>query len=277
MTKHNSPTGYMAIKDWADTDKPREKMIAQGKAVLSNAELLAILIGSGTTHESAVALSQRILSSVSNSLTALGKQTLQQLQAFKGIGQAKAITILAATELGRRRSAELPEPLSQINSPENVFSLMQPLIGELPHEEFWVLYLSSAHCVMHKARLSMGGITHTIVDVRLLFKMALEQGAVAIILVHNHPSGNPTPSPEDIQLTQKVKSAGETLDIQLLDHVIITEKQYTSLCDEGLCSETVLQMPRLQSSITNTQKYHALIRTTIAVLLPPKPEAVLRK
>ncbi|WP_315105574.1 DNA repair protein RadC [Capnocytophaga gingivalis] len=225
----------MAIKDWADTDKPREKMIAQGKAVLSNAELLAILIGSGTTHESAVALSQRILSSVSNSLTALGKQTLQQLQAFKGIGQAKAITILAATELGRRRSAELPEPLSQINSPENVFSLMQPLIGELPHEEFWVLYLSSAHRVMHKARLSMGGITHTIVDVRLLLKMALEQGAVAIILVHNHPSGNPTPSPEDIQLTQKVKSAGETLDIQLLDHVIITEKQYTSLCDEGLC------------------------------------------
>ena len=235
MTKHNSPTGYMAIKDWADTDKPREKMIAQGKAVLSNAELLAILIGSGTTHESAVALSQRILSSVSNSLTALGKQTLQQLQAFKGIGQVKAITILAATELGRRRSAELPEPLSQINSPENVFSLMQPLIGELSHEEFWVLYLSSAHRVMHKARLSMGGITHTIVDVRLLFKMALEQGAVAIILVHNHPSGNPTPSPEDIQLTQKVKSAGETLDIQLLDHVIITEKQYTSLCDEGLC------------------------------------------
>ncbi|MEB3040745.1 RadC family protein [Capnocytophaga gingivalis] len=225
----------MAIKDWADTDKPREKMMAQGKAVLSNAELLAILIGSGTTHESAVALSQRILSSVSNSLTALGKQTLQQLQAFKGIGQAKAITILAATELGRRRSAELPEPLLQINSPENVFSLMQPLIGELPHEEFWVLYLSSAHRVMHKARLSMGGITHTIVDVRLLLKMALEQGAVAIILVHNHPSGNPTPSPEDIQLTQKVKSAGETLDIQLLDHVIITEKQYTSLCDEGLC------------------------------------------
>ena len=149
MTKHNSPTGYMAIKDWADTDKPREKMMAQGKAVLSNAELLAILIGSGTTHESAVALSQRILSSVSNSLTALGKQTLQQLQAFKGIGQAKAITILAATELGRRRSAELPEPLSQINSPENVFSLMQPLIGELSHEEFWVLYLSSAHRVRY--------------------------------------------------------------------------------------------------------------------------------
>ena len=141
MTKNPSSSQRLSIKDWADSDRPREKMISQGKAVLTNAELLAILIGSGSASESAVALSQRILASVANSLTALGKLTLPQLLAFKGIGQAKAITILAATELGRRRSAETPEPLPKIERAEDVFSLMQPLIGELPHEEFWVYSL----------------------------------------------------------------------------------------------------------------------------------------
>ena len=193
MTKNPSSSQRLSIKDWADSDRPREKMISQGKAVLTNAELLAILIGSGSASESAVALSQRILASVANSLTALGKLTLQQLLAFKGIGQAKAITILAATDL------------------------------------------SSAARVMHKARLSVGGITHTVVDIRLLLKTALEQGAVSMILIHNHPSGSLTPSKEDIQLTQKVKEAGQLLDIRLLDHVIITEKNYRSLAEEGLC------------------------------------------
>ena len=224
----------MTIKNWADTDKPREKMISQGKTALSNAELLAILLGSGSADESAVELSRRILASVNNSLTALGKQSLQQLQAFKGIGQAKAITILAATEMGRRRAAETPEPQSKIEVAHNVFTLMQPLIGELPHEEFWVLYLNSTNRVIHKARLFSGGITHTTVDVRLLFKTALEQGAIALILVHNHPSGSTTPSKEDIELTQRVKTAGDMLDIKLLDHVIVTEKEYLSLLDERL-------------------------------------------
>ena len=224
----------MTIKNWADTDKPREKMIAQGKTALSNAELLAILLGSGSADESAVELSRRILASVNNSLTALGKQSLQQLQAFKGIGQAKAITILAATEMGRRRVAETPEPQPKIEVAHNVFTLMQPLIGELPHEEFWVLYLNSTNRVIHKARLFSGGITHTTVDVRLLFKTALEQGAIALILVHNHPSGSTTPSKEDIELTQRVKTAGDMLDIKLLDHVIVTEKEYLSLLDERL-------------------------------------------
>ncbi|GJH41813.1 DNA repair protein RadC [Capnocytophaga sp. HP1101] len=224
----------MTIKNWADTDKPREKMIAQGKAALSNAELLAILLGSGSAEESAVELSRRILSSVNNSLTALGKQSLQQLQEFKGVGQAKAITILAATEMGRRRAAETPELQPKIDKAHNVFTLMQPLIGELPHEEFWVLYLNSANRVIHKSRLFSGGITHTTVDVRLLFKTALEQGAVALILVHNHPSGSTTPSKEDIELTQRVKTAGDMLDIKLLDHVIVTEKEYLSLLDERL-------------------------------------------
>ena len=224
----------MTIKNWADTDKPREKMIAQGKTALSNAELLAILLGSGSADESAVELSRRILASVNNSLTALGKQSLQQLQAFKGIGQAKAITILAATEMGRRRTAETPELQPKIEVAHNVFTLMQPLIGELPHEEFWVLYLNSTNRVIHKARLFSGGITHTTVDVRLLFKTALEQGAIALILVHNHPSGSTTPSKEDIELTQRVKTAGEMLDIKLLDHVIVTEKEYLSFLDERL-------------------------------------------
>ena len=161
----------MTIKNWEDTDKPREKMMAQGKTALSNAELLAILIGSGAANESAVALSRRILASVGNSLTTLGKQTLAQLTAFKGIGTAKAITILAATEIGRRRAAETPEPQPKIEAPHNIFTLMQPLIGDLPHEEFWVLYLNSANRVIHKCRLSSGGITHTTVDIRLLFKM----------------------------------------------------------------------------------------------------------
>ena len=224
----------MTIKNWADTDKPREKMISQGKTALSNAELLAILLGSGSADESAVELSRRILASVNNSLTALGKQSLQQLQAFKGIGQAKAITILAATEMGRRRAAETPELQPKIEVAHNVFTLMQPLIGELPHEEFWVLYLNSTNRVIHKARLFSGGITHTTVDVRLLFKTALEQGAIALILVHNHPSGSTTPSKEDIELTQRVKTAGDMLDIKLLDHVIVTEKEYLSLLDERL-------------------------------------------
>ena len=224
----------MTIKNWADTDKPREKMIAQGKTALSNAELLAILLGSGSADESAVELSRRILASVNNSLTTLGKQSLQQLQAFKGIGQAKAITILAATEMGRRRTAETPELQPKIEVAHNVFTLMQPLIGELPHEEFWVLYLNSTNRVIHKARLFSGGITHTTVDVRLLFKTALEQGAIALILVHNHPSGSTTPSKEDIELTQRVKTAGDMLDIKLLDHVIVTEKEYLSLLDERL-------------------------------------------
>ena len=224
----------MTIKNWEDTDKPREKMMAQGKTALSNAELLAILLGSGSADESAVELSRRILASVNNSLTTLGKQSLQQLQAFKGIGQAKAITILAATEMGRRRAAETPELQPKIEVAHNVFTLMQPLIGELPHEEFWVLYLNSTNRVIHKARLFSGGITHTTVDVRLLFKTALEQGAIALILVHNHPSGSTTPSKEDIELTQRVKTAGDMLDVKLLDHVIVTEKEYLSLLDERL-------------------------------------------
>lgn len=224
----------MNIKDWADADRPREKMIAQGKKALTNAELLAIIIGSGSANESAVALSHRILSSVKQSLTALGKLSLQELKSFKGIGEAKAISILAATELGKRQSTETPEIQHRMGNARNVFLLMQPFIGDLTYEEFWVLYLSSANRVLHKSRLSSGGITHTTVDIRLLLKTALLQGAVGIILVHNHPSGNVTPSADDIALTRKVSEASKLLDIKLVDHIIISEKEYYSLLESGV-------------------------------------------
>lgn len=224
----------MNIKDWADADRPREKMIAQGKKALTNAELLAIIIGSGSANESAVALSHRILSSVKQSLTALGKLSLQELKSFKGIGEAKAISILAATELGKRQSTETPDVQPRMGNARNVFLLMQPFIGDLTYEEFWVLYLSSANRVLHKSRLSSGGITHTTVDIRLLLKTALLQGAVGIILVHNHPSGNVTPSADDIALTRKVSEASKLLDIKLIDHIIISEKEYYSLLESGV-------------------------------------------
>lgn len=226
-----STNTHISIKNWSDDDKPREKMMAQGKNALSDAELLAILIGSGSRNESALELSRRILTSVNNNLTQLGKLTLKQLQQFKGVGEAKAITILAAAELGRRRSSELPESQPVIKASKHVFQLMQPIIGELAHEEFWGVFLNNANRVLHKTQLSKGGITQTVVDVRLLFKAAIEWGAVALILVHNHPSGNLAPSQADRHITQKIKMAGESLDIKLLDHIILNEKTYFSFAD----------------------------------------------
>lgn len=206
----------------------------KGKAVLSDAELIAILIGSGSRNESAVSLSKRILASVNNNLNALGKMSLKQLMEFKGIGEAKAVTIAAALELGRRRRAEEATVLDKITSSKAVFEIMQPIIGELPHEEFWVLYLNNSNKVIYKAQLSKGGITGTVVDVRLIFKMALEHNATAIILSHNHPSGKLLASDADKEITKKLKFAGEQLDIKVLDHIIITEKSYLSFQDEGL-------------------------------------------
>nr|WP_294775746.1 DNA repair protein RadC [uncultured Flavobacterium sp.] len=223
-----------SIKHWAEDDKPREKLILKGKAALSDAELVAILIGSGSRNESAVALSQRILSSVNNNLNALGKMSLKQLTAFKGIGEAKAVTITAALELGRRRRAEETVELYKITSSKAVFEMMQPIIGELLHEEFWVLFLNNSNKVIYKAQLSKGGITGTVVDVRLIFKMALENNATAIILSHNHPSGKLLASEADKEITKKLKFAGEQLDIKVLDHIIITENGYLSFQDEGI-------------------------------------------
>lgn len=222
------------ITHWSGDDKPREKMMLKGKSALSDAELVAILIGSGSRNESAVALSKRILASVNNNLSSLGKQSLAQLMEFKGIGEAKAITIAAALELGRRRKEENPLELVKVTSSKVMYQEMYSIIGELAHEEFWVVYLNNANKIIFKAQLSKGGITGTIVDVRLVFKIALEQNAVAIVLAHNHPSGKLQASEADIQVTKRIKNAGLQLDISVLDHIIVTEHSYFSFADEGI-------------------------------------------
>ena len=193
------------IKNWSEDDRPREKLILKGKSALSDAELIAILIGSGSRNESAVELSRRILSSVDNNLNALGKLSLTQLIAFKGIGEAKAIAIIAAMDLGRRRRGENAVELKKITSSKMIFEIMQPIIGELPHEEFWIIYVNNSNNIISKSQLSKGGITATLVDVRLIFKNALEIGATGIVLCHNHPSGNLKASEADIKITKKIK------------------------------------------------------------------------
>jgi DNA repair protein RadC len=224
----------LSIKKWSEDDQPREKLMLKGKQVLSDAELVAILIGSGSRSESAVQLSQRILSSVDNNLNALGKLSIKQLIEFKGIGEAKAISIVAATELGRRRRAEETVELTKITSSKAVFDMMQPIIGELVHEEFWVLFLNNSNKVIYKSQISKGGITGTVVDVRMVFKMALEQNATSIILTHNHPSGKLEASDADKTLTKQLKLAGQQLSIPVLDHIIITENGYLSFQDENI-------------------------------------------
>ncbi len=223
-----------SIKHWSDDDKPREKLVQKGKSVLSDAELIAILIGSGSRNESAVELSKRILASANNSLNELGKLSLKQLMQFKGIGEAKAVSIAAALEIGRRRRGEEAQKVTKISSSQSVFELLQPTMGELAHEEFWIVYLNNANSVMHTAQLSKGGITGTLVDVRLVMKQALELGSVALILAHNHPSGTLKPSEADKQITRKLKLAAEALDLKILDHLIITQKSYFSFADENI-------------------------------------------
>ena len=230
----NYENNIKSIKFWAEDDRPREKMLLKGKTSLSDAELIAILIGSGNKKESAVALSKRILGSINNNLNTLGKLTVNDLKKFNGIGEAKAISIITALELGRRRRLEEALVLPKITSSKNVFNFMQPLIGELNHEEFWVVYLNNSNKVLFKELLSKGGLTGTLVDVRLVFKKAIELFATGIILCHNHPSGKLKPSMADKSITNKLKLAGETLDIKVLDHLIITENAYFSFADENL-------------------------------------------
>jgi DNA repair protein RadC len=227
------PTSF-SIKNWSQDDQPREKLRDKGRSVLSDAELVAILIGSGSKNESAVDLSKRILASVENNLNALGKLSIKQLMEFKGIGEAKAITIAASLELGRRRRLADSRILDKIESSQSVYDLMLPILGELPHEEFWILYLNNSNKVIAKNQLSKGGITGTLVDVRLVLKKALEVSATALILCHNHPSGTLKPSNADKAITQKLKTAAISLDIKVLDHLIITEKAYLSFADDGI-------------------------------------------
>lgn len=224
----------LSIKSWAEGDRPREKLLLKGKNALSNAELIAILIGSGNREESAVDLSKRILADSNHKLKVLSKLSVGQLMKFKGIGEAKAVSIVAALELGRRRGGEQAEKQAKITSSKIAAEILQPILSDLNHEEFWILFLSNSNKVIRQKRLSEGGMTGTLVDPKKVYRMALEFGARNIILAHNHPSGTLKPSRPDIALTKKLKAAGAFLDIKVLDHIIITQDAYFSFADEGI-------------------------------------------
>ncbi|MFC5282168.1 RadC family protein [Pedobacter alpinus] len=223
----------ITIKAWAEEDRPREKLLALGRRNLTDAELIAILIGSGSTTESAVDLSKRILYSCNNNLASLAKLSVQDLSKFKGIGEAKAISIIAGLELGRRRKDTEFSNFDKILTSKDAFDLLAPYFADLLHEEFWVLMLNKANKVLHKSLISKGGQAGTIADPKIIFKAALEHNAANIVLAHNHPSGNLKPSQADLDLTKKLKDAGKLLDIGVLDHLIFAGNSYTSFSDEG--------------------------------------------
>lgn len=224
----------LSIKEWAVEDRPREKMLAKGIRSLSEAELIAILIGSGNLEESAVEVSRRIMASVNNNLNELGKKNINDLQKFKGIGPAKAITIASAMELGRRRKESEPDEKPKVVTSADAAAIFKPLLSDLPHEEFWVLLLNRNNLLIDKMLVSQGGLSGTIIDVRIILKMALDKLACSIILCHNHPSGNLMPSEADKEITRKIKEAGKHMDIPVLDHLIIANDAYFSFADEGL-------------------------------------------
>lgn len=222
-----------SIKNWAEDDRPREKLSLKGERVLSDSELLAIIMGSGSRNESAVELAKRILNSVDNNWNNLSRLSIKDLCKFKGIGEAKAISIITALEIGRRKAMqELPEK-PKISRSRDIFAVMQNIIGDLNVEEFWVLFLNQGNFVVKKELIGRGGISYVAVDVRIIMKIALEEYATGIILAHNHPSGTLNPSRVDNTLTEKVKTAARTLDIELLDHLILNQKSYFSFADEG--------------------------------------------
>jgi DNA repair protein RadC len=224
----------LSIKEWSLEDRPREKLLAKGISSLSDSELIAIIIGSGTRDESAVQLSKRILGSVQHNLNELGKLSIDDLQKHKGIGEAKAIGIVAALELGRRRKLTESINRDKIASSHDVYQIFHPLLADLPHEEFWILLLNRSNKIVDRQKISQGGISGTVTDVRLMMKAALDKLASSIVLIHNHPSGNTKPSDADIAITQKVKESGKLMDITMLDHIIVTDGGYFSFADEGL-------------------------------------------
>lgn len=222
------------IKSWSPEDRPREKLLLKGTSALSDAELVAILIGSGTPKLSAVELSKKILLQGNNNLNELARLSVKDLMKIKGIGEAKAITIVAALELGRRRREQDPEEKPKITSSKDAFDLLKGDMMDLPREEFWVLLLNRANRVAKKKRVSEGGVSGTVADPKIIYKMALEELASGIIVAHNHPSGNLQASQSDLDLTKKLKEAGKFLEIQLLDHIIIANQKYLSFADEGM-------------------------------------------
>ncbi|MBN1117837.1 MAG: DNA repair protein RadC [Bacteroidales bacterium] len=225
---------YTSIKNWSADERPRERLALHGARTLSDAELLAILLGSGTRELSAVELSRKVLSLSNNNLSELGKLTVADFKSIKGIGEAKAITIAAALELGRRRSAAEPEQKVKITDSKLAAGIFQNLLCDLNHEEFWVACLSRSNSIIEKFQVSQGGISGTLTDIRIIMKRCLEMLASSVIICHNHPSGNLTPSEQDKEITQKVKEASKFFDIKLLDHIIIAGNKYYSFADEGL-------------------------------------------
>ncbi|WP_028981864.1 RadC family protein [Sporocytophaga myxococcoides] len=223
---------YLKILSWAEEDRPREKLILKGKESLSDAELMAILLGSGTVSLSAVDVAKLVLNGCSNNLNNLAKLSIKDLQKFKGIGEAKAITIISALELGRRRKEAGQNKREKITCASDAFDLMKPHLLDLQHEEFWIILLNRSNDVIKKVFISSGGVAGTVADPKMIYKHALEHLASAIILVHNHPSGNLKPSEADISLTRKLKQAGSFLEIPVLDHLIFTDHEYYSFADE---------------------------------------------
>lgn len=222
------------IKSWAEEDRPREKFISKGKSALSDAELIAILIGSGNKNETAVDLGRKILKSTNNSLSLLGKLSVTDLKKFKGVGEAKAIAIAAAMELSRRRAGESKTKRRTIHSSNDAFDFIQSGLSDLPHEEFWVILLDKANQIIEKVNISKGGVSSTVADAKMIFKPALEKLASSIILCHNHPSGNLKASEADRKLTSKIIEGAKSLDIAVLDHIIVANNSYFSFADEGL-------------------------------------------
>ncbi len=222
------------IRSWAEDDRPREKLLLKGRSVLSDAELIAILIASGNNEESAVALSKRILASINNDLNALGKMNVKDLTTFKGIGEAKAISIIAAMELGRRRKESEPQKKAKITSSRMAFEVLYPYVSDLQHEEFWVVFVDRGNRILGVENVSKGGVDGTLADARLIFRPALQHLASGVILCHNHPSGNVNPSQDDIDLTRKLRIAGKSLEIPVLDHIIIGNADFYSFADNGM-------------------------------------------
>ena len=224
----------MSLKFLAEDDRPREKFLLKGKNSLSDAELLAIIMGSGNREESAVELGRRILNSVDNNWYQLSLLSVQDLMKFKGVGEAKAISIATALEIGRRKSSqEVPEK-KKISESKDAYQILKPYLSDLRTEEFWALFLNQNNKVIFQTQLTNGGISQSLVDIRILFKTALEHFSTAIIVAHNHPSGNLKPSQEDLKITKQISEAGKLMNISLLDHLIITQNAYFSFADESL-------------------------------------------
>jgi len=222
------------IKNWALEDRPREKLMNHGTQSLSDTELLAILLGSGTRNISAVDLARQILESAGNNLHQLGKASISELKQIKGVGQAKALLLLSAFELGRRRNLTDTITKHKITSSNDAFKLFHPILGDIPHEEFWILLLNRSNQIIEKVRISQGGVSGTVIDTRLILRFAIEKLASGLILCHNHPSGNNQPSEPDKKITEKIQSAAGFMEINLLDHIIIADKTFFSFADEGI-------------------------------------------